>query len=224
MYLALAGEFLPSAPPGTSYSSHSDRCIAIPYCGLSCISLITNNEHPFMCSVCLYRIRHIYVYESWIFIGKTDAEAEAPILCPPDSKSQLIGKSFPDVGKDWRQKEKGTAEDEMIGWHHWLNGNEFWQTPGDSEGQGSLAAAVHGVTKSGTRLKDWTTTNTTILISVAFTKFLFLCAQFVYVPFICLTVLAYSMMLNTSDVSLYLCLILDLSGKASSFLKLSMML
>ena len=162
--------------------------------------------------------------QSWIFIGKTDAEAEAPILCPPDSKSQLIGKSFPDVGKDWRQKEKGTAEDEMIGWHHWLNGNEFWQTPGDSEGQGSLAAAVHGVTKSGTRLKDWTTTNTTILISVAFTKFLFLCAQFVYVPFICLTVLAYSMMLNTSDVSLYLCLILDLSGKASSFLKLSMML
>ena len=110
--------------------------------------------------------------QSWIFIGKTDAEAEAPILCPPASKSQLIDKSFSDAGKDWRQKKKGTAEDEMIGWHHWLNGNEFWQTPGDSEGQGSLAAAVHGVTKSGTRLKDWTTTNTTILISVAFTKFL----------------------------------------------------
>jgi len=72
----------------------------------------------------------------WIFSGRTDAEAEAPILWPPDAKNWLIGKD-PDAGKDWRQ-EKGTTEDEMIGWHHWLNWHEFEQAPGDSGGQGSL--------------------------------------------------------------------------------------
>ena len=68
-----------------------------------------------------------------LFIGRTDAEAEAPILWPPDVKSQLTGKD-PDAGKDWGQKEKGTTEDEMVGWHHWLNGHEFEQTLGDCEG------------------------------------------------------------------------------------------
>ena len=62
--------------------------------------------------------------QSWIFIGMTDAESEAPILWPPDSKSWLIGKD-PDAGKDWRQEEKGTAEDEMVGWYHQLDGQEF---------------------------------------------------------------------------------------------------
>ena len=62
--------------------------------------------------------------QSWIFIGRKDAEAEASILWPPDSKNQLIGKD-PDAGKDQRWEEKGTTEDEMIGWHHWLNGHEF---------------------------------------------------------------------------------------------------
>ena len=74
----------------------------------------------------------------WIFIARTDAEAETPILWPPDTKSQLIGKD-PDVGKDWGQEEKGVTKDEMYGWHHQLNGHEFEQTPGGSEGQGSLA-------------------------------------------------------------------------------------
>ena len=60
--------------------------------------------------------------QSWVFIGRTDAEAEAPILWPPDVKSWLIRKD-PDAGKDWRQEEKGTTEDEMVGWHHWLNGH-----------------------------------------------------------------------------------------------------
>ena len=69
----------------------------------------------------------------WIFIGRTDAEAEAPILWPPDVKSQLIGKD-PDAGKDWRQEEEGVTEDEMVTWHHRLDGHEFEQTPGDSEG------------------------------------------------------------------------------------------
>ena len=67
---------------------------------------------------------------------RTDAEAEAPIPWPPDMKSQLIGKD-PDAGKDWGQ-DKGVTEDEMVGWHHLLNEHEFEQTPGDSEGQGSL--------------------------------------------------------------------------------------
>ena len=75
--------------------------------------------------------------QPWIFIGRTDAEAEAPILWPPDVKNWLTGKD-PDAGKDWGREEKGMTEDEMIGWHHWLNGHEFEQTPGDSEGQGSL--------------------------------------------------------------------------------------
>ena len=75
--------------------------------------------------------------QSWIFIGSTDAEAEVPIRWPLDVKSQLIGKD-PDVGKDWGQEEKGVTEDEMVGWHHRLNGHEFEQTQGDSKGQGSL--------------------------------------------------------------------------------------
>ena len=76
--------------------------------------------------------------QPWIFIGRTDAEAEAPILWPPDVKSWLIGKD-PDAGKDWGQEEKGTTEDEMVGWHHWFNGCEFEQTPGESGRQGILA-------------------------------------------------------------------------------------
>ena len=74
----------------------------------------------------------------WIFIERTDAEAEAPILWPPDVKNQLIRKVF-DSGKDWRQVEKGMTEDEMVGWHYWLTGHESEQAPGDGEGQGSLA-------------------------------------------------------------------------------------
>ena len=62
--------------------------------------------------------------QSWIFIGRTDAEGETPILWPPDVKNWLIWKD-PDAGKDWRWEEKGTTEDEMVGWHHWLNGHEF---------------------------------------------------------------------------------------------------
>ena len=75
--------------------------------------------------------------QPWIFTGRTDAEAEAPILWPPDVKNQLIRKD-PDAGKDWRQEEKGITEDEMVGWYHWLSGHEFEQTSGDGEGQGSL--------------------------------------------------------------------------------------
>ena len=75
---------------------------------------------------------------SWIITGRTDAEAEAPILWPPDGKSWLIWKD-PDAGKDWKREEKGMTEDEMVGWQHWLNWHEFEQTPEVGHGQGSLA-------------------------------------------------------------------------------------
>ena len=75
--------------------------------------------------------------QPWIFIGSTDAEAESPILWPPDVKSRLIGQD-PDARKDRRQEEEGTTEDEMVRWHHQLNGYQFEQTPGDGEGQRSL--------------------------------------------------------------------------------------
>ena len=94
----------------------------------------------------------------WIFIGRTDAEAETPILWLPDVKNWLIGKD-PDAGKDWRQVEKGTTQDKMIGWHHQFNGREFELTPGVGDGQGGLRAVVHRVTKSWTQLLDWTELN-----------------------------------------------------------------
>ena len=75
--------------------------------------------------------------QSWIFIGRTDAKT--PILWPPDVKYWLLKKD-PDARKDWRQEEKRTTEDEMVGWHHWLNGHEFEQTPGVGDGQGSLVS------------------------------------------------------------------------------------
>ena len=79
--------------------------------------------------------------QPWIFIGRTGAEAEAPIFWPPDGKSRLTGK-YPDAGKDWGQEEKRMTEDKMVGWHHWLNGHEFEQTLGDGEGQGGLASCI----------------------------------------------------------------------------------
>ena len=94
--------------------------------------------------------------QSWIFIGRTDAEAEASTLWPPDVKNWLIGKD-PDVGKDWRQEEKGTTEDEMVGWHHWLDGHEFEQAPRDGVGQRNLACCSPWGRKESEPLNDWTT-------------------------------------------------------------------
>ena len=98
--------------------------------------------------------------QPWIFIGRIDAEA--PVLWPPNEKSWCIGKD-PDAGKDRRQEGKGKTENEMIGWHHQLNGHEFEQAPGDGEGQGSLACCSPWghkevqVMSQRTRLSDWTT-------------------------------------------------------------------
>ena len=80
-------------------------------------------------------------HQSWIFIGRTVAKAEALILWPPDVENRLIGKDS-DAGRDWRQEEKGMAEDEMAGWHHWLDGHEFELVPGIGDGQVSLACCI----------------------------------------------------------------------------------
>ena len=93
--------------------------------------------------------------QSWIFIGRTDAEAEAPILCPPDGNTWLIGKD-PDAGKDWGWEEKGMTEDEMVAWHHWLDGHEFEQALELVKDREAWRAAVHEVAKSWIWLSDWT--------------------------------------------------------------------
>ena len=79
--------------------------------------------------------------QSWIFNWKDWCEAEAPIFWPPDTKNWLIGKDS-DAGKDWRQEENGTTEDEMVGWHHWLDGQESEEAPGIGDGQGGLACCI----------------------------------------------------------------------------------
>ena len=98
--------------------------------------------------------------QSWTFIGRTDTEAETPILWPPDAKSWLIWKD-PDAGKDWRQEEKGTTEDEIAGWHHQLSGHEFEYTLGVGDGQGSLACCDSWGCKESdmTEWLNWTELN-----------------------------------------------------------------
>ena len=95
--------------------------------------------------------------QPWIVIERTDAKAEAPKFWPSDVKSRLTGKDLGD-GKDWRQEEKATTEDKMVEWHHQLNGHEFEQTPGHSEGQGRLACYIQSMGLRRIRHSNWTKT------------------------------------------------------------------
>ena len=98
--------------------------------------------------------------QCWVFIGRTDVEAETPVLWPPHAKSWVIGKDS-DAGRDWGQEEKGTPEDEMAGWHHWLDGRESEWTPGVSDGQGGLACCDSWGRKESdtTEWLNWTELN-----------------------------------------------------------------
>ena len=102
--------------------------------------------------------------QSWVFFGRTDAEAETPVLWPPHAKSWLIGKDS-DAGRDWEQEEKGMTEDEMAGWHHRLDGHEFGWTPGVGDGQGGLACCdSRGHKESDTTERlNWTEINCALL-------------------------------------------------------------
>ena len=100
---------------------------------------------------------------SWIFIRGTNAEAEVPILWPPDAKSWLIGKD-PDAGKDWKQEEKGTTEDEMVGWHHDSMDMRLSKLREIVKDRKAWCTAVHGVTKSRTWINNWTTITTRFYI------------------------------------------------------------
>ena len=105
--------------------------------------------------------------QSWIFIGRSDTEADAPIIWPPDVKNWLTGKD-PDSGEDWRQEDKGTIKDEIVRWHHRLDGQEFEQASGVGDGQGSLACCSPWGLRE-TWLSDWTTANG---LSIFLLKFL----------------------------------------------------
>ena len=117
--------------------------------------------------------------QSWLFFGRTDAKAETPILWPHDAKTWLIGKDS-DAGRNWGQEEKGTTEDEMAGWHHWLDGHEFEWTLGVGDGQGGLACCNswdHKESDTTERL-NWTELNVTCTLSWTF-KFILVAAFYV---------------------------------------------
>ena len=102
--------------------------------------------------------------QAWVFIVRTDAEAETPILWPPQAKGWLIGKDS-DAGRDWGQEEKGMTEDKMAEWHHRLDGHEFGWTPGVGDDREAWRAAIHAVAMSRTRLSDWTELSTVSLFA-----------------------------------------------------------
>ena len=125
-------------------------------------------EHPLGCKE--IQPVHLKGNQPWIVIGRTDAETEAPILWLPDAKNWLIGKD-PDVWKDWRQEKKGTTEDEIVGWHHWLDGHEAEQTLGIGDRQWSLACCSPWGHKESdmTEQLNWTELNILYQNSVNFT-------------------------------------------------------
>ena len=135
--MLLCQQFLPSQSYGFSSShvwtwelDHEEDWVLKNWCFWTVV-LEKTLESPLECKE--IQSVHTKVNQYWIFTGRIDVEAETPILWPPDG----IWKD-PDAGNDWRQEKKGMTEDEMVGWHHWFNGYEFEQAPGDAEGQGSL--------------------------------------------------------------------------------------
>ena len=129
------------------YIKYGSRHIFLPFTWLLESPLVCKEIQPV----------HSEGDQLWDFFGRSDAEAETPILWPPHVKSWLIGKD-PDAGRDWGQEEKGTTEDEMAGWHHQLDGCEFEWTPGVGDGQGGLACC-DSWDRSRTWLSDWTELN-----------------------------------------------------------------
>ena len=130
-------------------------------------------QSPFNCKV--IQPVHSNGYQSWVFIGRTDVEAETPILWPPHAKSWLIGKDT-DAGRDWGQEEKGMRDDEMAGWHYRLEAHEFGWTPGVGGGQGGLACCGSWGRKESdtTERLNWTElTRALLLLAMQHWKILF---------------------------------------------------
>ena len=107
--------------------------------------------------------------QPWVIFGRNDAKAETPILRPPHAKSWLIGKDS-DAGRDWGQEEKGTTEDEMVGWHHWLDGQSLSELRELVMDREAWRARIHGVTKNRTQLSSWTELNWTEEIQLEYTS------------------------------------------------------
>ena len=112
---------------------------------------------------CVTSLAQHCFWDSALLLGIVADGSFALLYWPPHAKSWLIGKDSA-AGRDWGQEEKGTTEDEMAGWHHWLDGRESEWTPGVGDGQGGLACGIHGVSKSPTWLRDWTELVTSVLL------------------------------------------------------------
>ena len=152
--------------------------------------------------------------QSWIFIGRTDAEAKAPILWPPDAKSRLIGKD-PDTWKDWRQEEKGTAEDEMAWWHHQLSEHEFEQALGveQTPNRGAWRATFHGVAESDTTEQlNWIDTVLCMIGLWYFSHKYYVKNKHENITFLILQYSTLNSTVTWAESSLFLRLLLDILG------------
>ena len=142
---------------------------------LNCVVLEKTLESPFDCK----EIQPVHPKgdQSWVFIGRTDAKAETPVLWPPHAKSWLIGKDS-NAGRDWGQEKKGMTEDEMARWHHQLDGHEFEWTPGVGDGQGGLTCCDSWGCKESdtTQQLNWTD-----MYIFAYLKFIFILLSFIEV-------------------------------------------